>query len=180
MLRFLIPIAALFFWATPSIAEIGDDGLHDAPFLKETFKDLAEDAAEAAANGQQLMVIIEQRGCIYCKRMHEEVFVDPRISRMLADDFFVVQINMFGGIEVTDFDGTAQSEAEMVESWGFRFTPTMMMFDSDEVGDGKAPEVAMTVIPGALDVADMLTTLQWAQSDAAAQGVSLTDYQGDK
>ncbi len=178
MLRFLTPISVLFFWATPSIAEIGDDGLHDAPFLRETFKDLAEDAKEAAANGQQLMVIVEQRGCIYCKRMHEEVFVDPRISQMLAEDFFVVQINMFGGVEVTDFDGTTLSEAEMVKSWGFRFTPTMMMFDADRVDGGKAPEVAMTVIPGALDVADMLTTSQWAQSDAAAQGVSLTDYRG--
>ncbi len=180
MLRLITPLAALFFWATPLIAEIGDDELHDAPFLRETFKDLSEDVEEAAANGQQLMVIVEQRGCIYCKRMHEEVFVDPRISEMLSEDFFVVQINMFGGIEVTDFDGTALSEAEMVESWGFRFTPTMMVFALDEVQDGKAPEVAMAVIPGALDVANTLTLLQWAQSEAAAQGVSLTDFQASE
>ncbi|MCB2105160.1 MAG: thioredoxin, partial [Rhodobacteraceae bacterium] len=59
--------AALIFAATPALAvELGDDGLHKPDWLRETFKDLREDLAEANAEGKRLMIIIEQRGCIYC------------------------------------------------------------------------------------------------------------------
>ena len=79
---------------------------------------LAErDLAEASDEGKRLAIIIEQRGCIYCTKMHEEVFPDPDITRLLTDDFFVVQINMFGDVEVTDFDGETLSEKEIVKNY---------------------------------------------------------------
>ena len=88
------------------LAEMGDDGLHKAPWMRETFKDLSEDLADANVEGKRLMVIIEQRGCIYCKKMHEDVFPIAKIANYIEENFFVVQINMFGDVEVTDFDGT--------------------------------------------------------------------------
>jgi thioredoxin-related protein len=89
-----------------SAFELGDDGLHKAPWMRDTFKDLGEDLAEATDEGKRLMIIIEQRGCIYCKKMHEEVFPIEEIASYIDENFFVVQINMFGDVEVTDFDGT--------------------------------------------------------------------------
>lgn len=88
--------AAVLALAASAQAEVGDDGLHVAPWIEETFLDLREDLAEATANGQRLMVMIEQRGCIYCTRMHEEVWVVPDIQQMLEDAFYVVRINMHG------------------------------------------------------------------------------------
>ena len=80
--------AALIIMAAPLFAaEVGDDGLHEASWIEETFKDLPEDHEEATAQGKTLMVIIEQRGCIYCTKMHEEVFPDPEIAAALNDDF---------------------------------------------------------------------------------------------
>ena len=118
MTRLLLTAAIVFMSATMGLAEMGDDGLHKAPWMRETFKDLSEDLADANVEGKRLMVIIEQRGCIYCKKMHEDVFPIAKIANYIEENFFVVQINMFGDVEVTDFDGTILPEKEMVRRWG--------------------------------------------------------------
>ncbi|MFT7047300.1 MAG: thioredoxin-related protein, partial [Celeribacter sp.] len=85
-------VLALSFVTTvgPAFAfEMGDDGLHKTPWQRDTFKDLRDDLAEATAEGKRLMVMIEQRGCIYCTKMHEEVFPDPEVTQMIEDNFFV-------------------------------------------------------------------------------------------
>jgi len=102
MRRVLMVLFAIFFAFTAYAAELGDDGLHKASWMRDTFKDLSEDLAEANAEGKRLMIVVEQRGCIYCKKMHEEVFVVPEVSQYIEDNFFVVQINMFGDIEGGD------------------------------------------------------------------------------
>ena len=118
MKRLILIAAAVFLSATMGLAEMGDDGLHKAPWMRDTFKDLSEDLADANAEGRRLMVIIEQRGCIYCKKMHEDVFPVVKIADYIEENFFVVQINMFGDVEVTDFDGTILPEKEMVRRLG--------------------------------------------------------------
>ena len=112
MTRLFAFLGALLFALQAHAVELGDDGLHKASWMRDTFKDLSEDLEEANSEGKRLMVIIEQRGCIYCKKMHEEVFVVPEIAQYIEDNFFVVQINMFGDVEVTDFDGTSLPEKE--------------------------------------------------------------------
>ena len=73
--------AAVIVLALPAFGvTLGDDGLHKADWMRDTFKDLREDLEEANAEGKRLLVIIEQRGCIYCTKMHEEVFPDPMIQ----------------------------------------------------------------------------------------------------
>ncbi|MFY0645965.1 thioredoxin family protein [Sulfitobacter geojensis] len=142
-------------------AELGDDGLHKAPWMRDTFKDLADDLAEANDEGKRLMVMIEQRGCIYCQKMHEEVFVVPEIAAFIEENYFVVQINMFGDVEVTDFDGTALPEKEMVKKWGALFTP-MILFFPEEVGpDASATQAAVATMPGAFGRHTTFNMLNW-------------------
>jgi len=149
---FALPLAA---------AEMGDDGLHKAPWMKDTFKDLREDLEEANAEGKRLMVIIEQRGCIYCKKMHEEVFPQPEVAALLNDDYFVVQLNMFGDVEITDFDGESLTEKEAMAKWGVLFTPTMMFFP-EEVEEGQpANRAAIATMPGAFGKFTTVNLLQW-------------------
>ncbi|PXW72857.1 thioredoxin-related protein [Loktanella sp. PT4BL] len=154
-------VLALPAFATP----LGDDGLHKADWMHDTFKDLREDLAEANAEGKRLLVIIEQRGCIYCTKMHEEVFPTPEISAMLNEEFFVIQINMFGDVEVTDFDGTTLAEKDMVRRWNALFTPTMMFFPQ-EVEEGQiATQAAVAVMPGAFGRATTLNLLNWINEE---------------
>ncbi len=89
---------------------------------------MAEDLETARDEGKRLAIIFEQRGCIYCKKMHEEVFVVPEVAQFIEDNFFVVQINMFGDVDVTDFDGTTLPEKDMVKRWGALFTPSIYFF----------------------------------------------------
>jgi hypothetical protein len=35
-------------------------------------------------------------------------------------------MNLFGDVEVTDFDGTTLSEKDMAVRWGVMFTPTLI------------------------------------------------------
>lgn len=142
-------------------AEVGDDGLHKADWMRETFKDLREDLEEANAEGKRLLLLIEQRGCIYCRKMHEEVFVVPEIAQTLRDSYFVVQINMFGDVDVTDFDGVTLSEKDMVKRWGALFTPNMIFLPEDVPEGVTAPQAAVANMPGAFGQYTTLNLLTW-------------------
>ena len=77
---------ALGIWLTASAAlaaPLGDDGLHKPDWLQDSFLDLREDLAEASAAGKRVLITIEQRGCIYCAKMHSEIFPDPQVDRRL-------------------------------------------------------------------------------------------------
>ncbi|SMX42887.1 thioredoxin family protein [Actibacterium lipolyticum] len=142
-------------------APLGDDGLHKPTWLQDTFKDMTEDLETANAEGKRLLVIFEQRGCIYCKKMHEEVFPDPEIEALIEDNYFVVQMNLFGDVEVTDFDGTALSEKEMARRWGIMFTPTMMFMPDAMPESGTAAQAAVVTMPGAFGKGTTQSLLTW-------------------
>ena len=169
---FRLTFAALALAAAPLFAaEIGDDGLHEADWIEETFKDLREDLAEAEAQDKTLMIIIEQRGCIYCTKMHEDVFPDPEIDAALRENFFVVQINMFGDVEVTDFDGETLSEKDMVSRWNANFTPMLMFFAGDVAPDATADDASIVSMPGAFGKWTTLNLLNW---------IDARGYEGDE
>ena len=113
MLRPCVILLALLFGTAAVAAELGDDGLHKAPWMRDTFEDLAE----ASGEGKRLL-LFERRGCIYCTRMHEEVFPDPDVARTITDSYFVVQLNLHRDTEVVDFDGETLSEKAIARRWG--------------------------------------------------------------
>ena len=177
-MRFLTTLVALLVLATPLTAAttLGDDGLHKAEWMHNTFKDLREDLAEANAAGKRLAIVIEQLGCIYCTKMHKEVWPDPVINRMLNKDFFFVQINMFGDVDVTDFDGQVLSEKKMVMKWGVMFTPTVL-FLPEEVPKGlSASRAAVGLVPGALSKGMTLDMLTWVRDRIYKSGENFQKY----
>ena len=176
-MRFIILFISLSFMNFPVLAStlgadgLGDDGLHKADWMQETFKDLREDLAEANGQGKRLMVIIEQRGCIYCTKMHEEVFSVPEIDAFIAENFFVVQLNMFGDVEVTDFDGTVLPEKDMVRRWNVLFTP-MLIFYPTQVGEGVSGlDASVAAMPGAFGRWTTFNLLNWIVEEG---------YEGDE
>ena len=168
---------ALILLATPALAvEIGDDGLHKPTWLRDTFKDLREDLAEANTEGKRLLIIVEQRGCIYCTKMHEEVFPLPAIDALIRDSYFVVQLNLFGDVEVTDFDGTTLPEKEMALRWGVMFTPTMI-FLPEEVPEGAtAAQAAVALMPGAFGKGTTEALLTWVRDHGYDSGEHFQKY----
>ena len=161
MKRIFLMIAAALMVTSASAVQLGDDGLHKTDWMRETFKDLTEDLAEANAEGKRLMVMVEQRGCIYCTKMHEEVFPDPAIEAYIEENYFVIQMNVFGDVEVTDFDGETLSEKEMAAKWGVLFTPTIMFFPEEVDGEMTAKDAAVVTMPGAFGKLTTLNMLTW-------------------
>ncbi|SNS37371.1 thioredoxin family protein [Antarctobacter heliothermus] len=141
--------------------QMGDDGLYKSPWMRDTFKDLREDLAEANAEDKRLVLFFEQRGCIYCKKMHEEVFSDAEVSEFIDNNYFVVQLNLHGDIEVTDFDGEVLTEKDMARKWRVLFTPNIV-FLPEEVPEGQsALDAAVAVMPGAFSKGTSLDMFTW-------------------
>jgi thioredoxin-related protein len=145
----LIIIFTLLITCSANAVPLGDDGLHKPIWLSSTFKDMKEDLEEANAESKRFLIIFEQRGCIYCSKMHEDVFSQPEISKLISDKYFVVQMNLFGDEEVTDFDGTTLSEKEMANHWGIVFTPTLMFMPEVIDTNKTAAQNAVITMPGA-------------------------------
>jgi len=129
---------------------IGDDGLHKQLWFQNTFLDLTEDLADATDQNKRLVIIWEQRGCPYCKATHEVNFRIPRIANYVKDNFYVLQLNLWGDREVTDFDGEVLPEKALARKYRVLFTPTFQFFpDNLEKAAGKrGDDVEVLRIPG--------------------------------
>ena len=165
MPRLITVLVAALLTALPAFAEVGDDGLHKADWLRDTFKDLQEDAAEAAGEGKRLVILVEQRGCIYCKKMHEETFVDPRVEALLVEDYFPVQLNLHGDTEVIDTDGEELSEKAAARKWNVLFTPTIIFLPAELDTSKSAIEQAVSIMPGAFGPGTTLDMFTWVKEE---------------
>lgn len=161
MKHLLAATLALLLMTPAHAVEMGDDGLHKTDWMRDTFKDLREDLAEANEEGKRLVLFFEQRGCIYCTKMHTEVFPRPEIDSYIRENYFMVQLNLHGETEVTDFDGEAMSEKDMARRWNVMFTPTIM-FMPEEVPEGEtAAQASVAVMPGAFGPGTTIDMFTW-------------------
>ena len=145
-------------------AEMGDDGLHKQPWFATTFKDIAEDMQAAADEGKRLAIIFEQRGCVYCRRLHEKVLSDAKVSKYIDDNFMVVQYNLYGDEEVVDLDGEVISEKTAARKWRILFTPTVL-FMPESAGSGKdAGTLAVATLPGAFGKGTTQHMFEWVRA----------------
>jgi len=117
--------------SSASEAVEGPNGLYVQDWFHESFLDMSEDLAEASEQGKHLAILWEQRGCPYCREMHAVNLGDPEIRGYIQENFTVIQLDMWGSREVTDFDGEALEERAMARKWGVHFTPTVMFFSDD-------------------------------------------------
>lgn len=159
-----------------NVPRLGDDGLYHPSFEMDTFKDLRDDLKEANAAHKRLLLIIEQRGCIYCKQMETQVFPDPAIHSLLSDRFFVDKINMWGDTQVTDFDGKVLTEKEIVRRWGVNFTPTMIFLPAQVPAGKTAAQAAVLTMPGAFGKITTKGVLHYVLDQAYAKGQGLQAY----
>lgn len=154
-------VVITYISATGNAATVGEDGLHQQDWFSLTFKDMAEDIADAAAADKRLVLMFEQRGCIYCAKMHESILTDPEVSEYIQEHYHVVQYNLFGDEEVIDLDGETLSEKEAARKWGVVFTPTMLFMPEEFDGNSGVAEAAVARMPGAFDKLTFLHLFQW-------------------
>ena len=132
--------------------ELGDNGLYVQDWFLDSFLDMSDDLSEAAGEGKHFAVIWEQRGCPYCRELHQVNLAREEIRSFIRDNFVIVQLDLWGSREVTDFDGEALEERAMARKWGVNFTPTVMFFPDDltAVAGKPAQSAEVARMPGYL------------------------------
>jgi len=146
--------------------EINDDGLHVQPWFLESFLDLRDDLAEAREANKRLILLWEQRGCPYCAEMHKVNFADKEIVDYITTNFAVLQLNLWGAREVTDFDGKAMGEGKMARRWGVNFTPTLMFLDTVSNEGKTARDLEVVRMPGYFKPFHFISMLEFVHTKA--------------
>ncbi|MBO6757615.1 MAG: thioredoxin family protein [Roseibium sp.] len=151
--------------------ELSDSGLHVQPWFHDGFLELADDLSEAAESGKDLLILVEQPGCPYCRELHHVNLRIPKIADYMRDNYLVVQLDMRGSREAADLDGTAMEERDLVRRWGVTFTPTLLFVPAEaaEAGGTVRDHAAMTM-PGYFKPFHFETMLHFVASDAYAGG----------
>lgn len=156
----LAPVSAL--------AGLNADGLHTQPWFMETFLDLREDHREVTKKHKHFAIFFEQKGCPYCAEMHTKNLSRPEISNFIRDKFGVLQINLFGSREVTDFDGKTLEERDLARRWAVHFTPTIVFIRQNLDGlkglNGKQLQIAR--MPGYFRPFHFITFFEYIAADA--------------
>lgn len=108
---------------------LGAKPTHYPDWFKESFLELDEDVAEAAAKNRQVMVIFHQDGCPYCNAFVERNLAQKDIEETLRNKFDVIAINMWGDREVAHIDGNLYTEKTFAAALKVQFTPTILFLD---------------------------------------------------
>lgn len=98
-------------------------------WFKESFLDLKEDIAEAAARQRRVLLLFHQDNCPYCNQLVERNLAQREIEILLRTRFDVIALNMWGDRPVTGLDGQAYTEKSFAAALRVQFTPTLLFFD---------------------------------------------------
>ena len=132
---FVILLMAFGFSQVISAAQLvtppipGPSGMPTQSWFMASTNDLAKDLAEANKQGKILAIVWEQRGCYYCKQMHEVNFQDHEVVRYVRGRFVFVRRNIHGNRAVMDMDGRAATEALLASKNRVTGTPTIQFLD---------------------------------------------------
>ncbi|MGB0671670.1 MAG: thioredoxin family protein [Rhodospirillales bacterium] len=159
-------VTAIGLSSLASAVTVGEDGLHKQPWFYDSFMIVSEDIEESESAGKRFAMLFEQKGCPYCKQLHEVNFVDPDLVAYTKDHFNVLQVNIWGSREVTDVDGTVMEEKELARRWRVNFTPTMVFLPRvlpAGAESGRAIEVAR--MPGYFNPNYFRAMLEYVQGE---------------
>ena len=160
---------------------LGDDGLYHQDWFLDSFLEVGDDLAEAADAGKHFAIFWEQAGCPYCRKMHEINLARDDISNYLKENFTILQVDLRGAREITDFDGTTGGEREIARRWAVNFTPTIQFFPMDpaavEGKSGREAEIAR--IQGYLSPFYFYHFFEWVRI-GAHKDVGFQSYVNDK
>ncbi len=150
----------------PKVEAVKDgNGMYTQKWIGESFLDLREDLKEATEAGKRLMIIFEQKGCIYCKKFHTEILSKKYINDYVRKNFVLLQINLWGDREVTDFDGKVLTEKKLAGRWGVVNTPTAFFMPESLKGRegkyGRQLAIFPAFFPGAFGPLTTFDTFTW-------------------
>lgn len=156
MRKFFAALVAVLLSALPAVAaekyeaKLADNGLYHQEWFLNSFLDLKDDLAEATKAGKRFAIIWEQKGCPYCRDVHTVNFADDKLRNWIKDRYAILQLDLWGSREVTDFDGETLAEKDLARKYRVNFTPTIQFFPETvaEMKGAKGPDVEVSRMPG--------------------------------
>ncbi len=159
------------------------DQSQDIPELSwylDSFLELADDVAEASSRGHRIVLYFHQEGCPYCYNLVTQVFPEPRIDALMADNYELIELDIWGSRMVTLQDGTELAEKQLASMLKVQYTPTLIFLDETgtperRVDGYRPPEAFLALLKG-------LTQGKSLLPDTQAVGEAITDLSaaGDK
>jgi thioredoxin-related protein len=142
-------------------------GLPAQPWFLQSFQDLREDLEAAAAAGKRLAVLVEQRGCPYCKLLHEVNFADPAVGGWIRERFEILQLDLHGARPVTDLDGTVLEERAFARGATGTVTPAALFLPATlALAAGRPARLAAVArMPGYLPPREFLALFRWVAEE---------------
>ncbi|MDG2205021.1 MAG: thioredoxin family protein [Alphaproteobacteria bacterium] len=105
-----------------------ENGQYTQSWFLNSFLELPDDMEEAKSNGKRFAILWEQEGCPYCRETHLTNLAIPKISDYIRANFDILQLDIWGGREIVDFDGMGMTEKTLAKRSQVRFTPTIQFF----------------------------------------------------
>ncbi len=99
-------------------------------WFKTSFLDFSEDLQEAADDNRHVMIYFHQNGCPYCAKLVEDNFHDDALVAKLKQHFDVIQTNMWGNRQLSDWQGREFTEKEFSKVMKIQFTPTLVFLNA--------------------------------------------------
>lgn len=154
-----------------------EDGIYRQPWFLDSLLELPDDLAAAAANKKRFAVLFELRGCPYCKDMHFGSLAQAETQKYVRENFDILQLNIIGSREVTDFDGEKLTEKALAAKYGVRYTPTFLFFPemADGLKEKKPAQREVIRVQGLLKQPQFLAAFRYVV-DKAYDKTSLPDY----
>src|SRR5688572_20288374 len=147
--------------------QLDESGLYVQPWFLQSFLDLREDLAGAAANGKRLVIFWEQRGCSYCKDMHLVNLAIPDVRDYIRAHFEVLQLDLRGARLVKDFDGEELSESALAQKYAVRYTPTIQFFGPEgEPPKKRGSDIEVARLPGYLHPPEFHAMFKFVKEEA--------------
>ena len=184
--NWLLKTLIVLLWVTPATViqaselepTLGDDGHYYFDWYHQSFLELPDDLDDALSENKVLMVMLVQKGCIYCDKVAKEILTEPAVNKYVRDNFLVVQLDIFGSRDVTDLDGTILAENDMAAKWGVVFTPSIY-FVPAKTDNASLPEAAVALMPGAFMKGTFYGMLKWIKTGAYKNEPRFQKYYND-
>lgn len=100
-------------------------------WFKESFLDIAEDAAEAADADKHVMLFLHLNGCPYCYKMVEENIKRAPYTDFIRAHFDIIALNIRGDREVALSAETSLTEKELAQRLKVTYTPTVLFLNGE-------------------------------------------------
>lgn len=104
--------------------------LFASDFFDLSEDDFKEDLIVAQEEGKKgIMLFFSMENCPYCEKMKKDVFTDDKVKQLIKNNFLVFEIDIYGSIEIKDFEGEPSTHKEFSEITGAYATPTIAFYD---------------------------------------------------